>query len=472
MWSFEPIILLGPLKSNVYNFLKPESRFAFAEARGALLAHVIGACFFMSILLGPSILGNVLSVNPFDWPIRFVGLWLLVDRAGKLRTVKLGGWDWAHLFFIAGYGCALIYADVFMIRDTGLMNYVGWINVTLNGYIYFVLVRESLSRRGFRPEVLLRWILGTLCIACVLALLQARDLGGMRHVIDGFYHQAQIEQHMEGPSEPWQARAPTTHANSLAMLLLCGLPLLFALSDLKRFRWYDWLIGTLLVVTSIMTYSRIGIVAMAAIGVGVIVAWAYRKEYFKAAAAAFTLVSLLVIFAGVVMAFDVTRFKVLVERPNEVSGSASRETAGWKARELSLQRSIRTAEKYPFTGLRAASSALNQETMLVRNPFTYQGLLLNVYAYCFVSYGLIGVLYLGAIFWLTASQIRYARTRMAFATTAFVLAVALMVFGIAENVVFYDGAMYTVNIVMAFCVMKTQRPADELAVQKQVRAAA
>ncbi len=451
------------MKSNVQNFLKPESRFAFAEARGAFLAHVIGACFFMSIILGPSILGKVLAINPFDWPIRFVGLWLLVDKAGKLRTVKLSGWDWAHLFFIAGYGCALIYADVFMIRDTGLMNYVGWINVTLNAYLYFALVREGLSRRGFRPEVLVRWLLGTLCFACILALLQARDLGGMRHIIDGFYHQAQIEEHMEGPSEPWQARAPTTHANSLAMLLLCGLPLLIALADLKKFRAYDWVIGALLVVTSILTYSRIGIIAMAAIGFSIIVVWAYRKEYFKAAVSAFTLVSVLVVFAAVVMAFDVTRFKVLVEKPNQISGSASTATAGWKAREISLQGSLRTAEKYPFTGLSAASSALNQETVLVRNPYTYHGLLLNVYAYCFVSYGLLGLFYLLAILWLTASQIRYARTRMAFASTAFVLAVALMVFGIAENVLFYDGAMYTVNIVMAFCVMRTQKPAEELA---------
>jgi len=439
--------------------LKPESRFAHAEARGVVLAHIIGACFFASIIFGPSYLGTVLEVNPFDWPIRIVGLWLLVDRVGKQRHIKLVGWDWAHLLFVAGYGCALIYAELFMIRDTGLMNYIGWMNVTLNGYVYFVLVREGLSRRGFRPEVLVRWVLATLCVASVLGLLQARDLFGMRHVIDGFYHQAELELHMEGPSEPWQARAPTAHANSLAMLLLCGFPLLLALADLRKFRWFDWGIGLLILVTSVMTYSRIGILAMVAIGLALIVAWSYRKEYFKAAATAFTLVTLTVAFAAIVLASDITRFKVLVERQNQVTGN-SKETSGWKAREVSLVSSVRRAEEYPFTGLKPASSANNQESLIVKNSFTYQGLLLNVYVYSFVSYGLIGVAYMLALFWLLISQIRFSRTRQAFATTAFVLGVMIMVFGIAENVLYFDGAMVTVNIVMAFCVMRTPKPAE------------
>ncbi len=448
------------------NFLKPESRFVHAEARGAALSHLIGLCFFLSILLGPALLSNIIYVNPFDWPIRIVGLWLIIDRVGKRRHTKLAAWDWAHLFLLAGYGCALIYAELFMIRDTGLMNYVGWMNVTLNGYLYFVVTREGLTRRGFKPHVLIRWFLFTLVVACGLALLQSRDLGGARHLIDGFYHQAEIEQHMEGPSEAWQARAPTTHANSLAMLLLCGLPLLLALSDLKKFRWFDWGVGLLIVVTSILTYSRIGIISLASIGLALIAVWSYRREYAKAAAAIFSLVACVVLFAAVVVAFDISRFKVLVEKQNPVSGFGSQDTSGWKARQLSLQRSIVRAERYPFTGLKAASSALNQETVLVVNPYTYQGLLLNVYVYCFVSYGFIGLAYLAAILWLTVSQIRNARGRLAFASTAFVLGIAMMVFGIAENVVFYDGAMYSVNIVMAMCVMGVAKPEEETSSQR------
>lgn len=388
---------------------------------------------------------------------------MLVDRVGKQRQVRLSGWDWAHLAFVAGYGCALIYAELYMVRDTGLMNYVGWMNVTLNGYIYFLTVREGLSRRGFRPEILVRWLLATLSVACLLALAQARDFAGMRGMIDGFYHQALLEQHMEGPSEAWQARAPTAHANSLAMLLLCGLPLLIGLADMRKLRWFDWIAGGLIIVTSIMTYSRIGILCLAAIGLALIVAWSYRKEYHRAAAATFGLIAFVVAFTAIVMIFDISRFKVLMEHESPVAG-LSTQTAGWRAREMSLKSSVARAEEYPLTGLKAASSANNQEDLYVKSQFTYSGLLLNVYVYSFVSYGLIGVAFILALLWLSMSQIRFARGNRAFATAAFVLGVALLTFGIAENVVFYDGAMYTVNIVMAFCAMtvKASQPAASL----------
>ena len=448
------------MKAGTRNFLNREGRYAHAEARGACLAHVIGACFFLSILIGPSHIGTILNVNPFDWPIRAVAVWLLIDKLGKRQNTKLMGWDWAHLFLVAAYGCALIYADLFMMRDTGFLNYLGWINVTVNGYLYFLLVREGLTRRGFRPEIVVRWVLATLFLACVLALMQARDVAGTRNLINNFYHQAQIELHMEGPSEPWQARAPTTHANALAMLLLCGLPLLFALYDLKKFRWFDWLTAALLVVTIVMTYSRIGILALVAVALASITVWAYRKEYQKAAIALIALLAMGVVFVAAVLVFDISRLKVLVQPSSSLSSFSDRETAGWAARELSIRNSIARGEDYPLTGLKAATSALNQEELIVRNPFTYDGLLLNVYAYSFVSYGVIGVLYLLAIFWICLSQIRFARSRYAFAMSAFVLGVAMMVLGIAENVLFYDGAMFSVNIVMAFCVMRVAAPAE------------
>src|SRR4051812_30023946 len=120
------------------NFLHPGSRLAHAAGRGALLAHLIGACFFITMLIARTLPQQILSTRILDWPIRMVGIWLLIDRFGRSKRTKISPWDWTHLAFVALYGFALVYAELFMIRDTGLMNYIQWINETLNGYIYFL----------------------------------------------------------------------------------------------------------------------------------------------------------------------------------------------------------------------------------------------------------------------------------------------------------------------------------------------
>src|SRR5579859_1520559 len=114
-----------PLRANVErNFLDPRRRFAHAGMRGVLISHLIGACFAISFLFGPALPQHIALTRVFDWPIRILGLWLLVDRFGKQRSLKFTAWDMAHVLFVAAYGCALIYAELFMTRDTGLINFV------------------------------------------------------------------------------------------------------------------------------------------------------------------------------------------------------------------------------------------------------------------------------------------------------------------------------------------------------------
>jgi len=436
-------------------FFMPE-RLSHSAARGALLAHLIGASFFCAFIFSRAFPQEILFTKLMDWPIRLVGIWLLMDRFGRYRQARLSAWDWVHLLFVAGYGISLVYAELYMTRDTGFINYLQWMNQVLNGYFYFLVVREGITRRGFRPDIVIQWALATFFVACCIAVTQARDIGGMRVHIDNFYHQKEAEWQIEGPSAPWQARAPTVHANSLAIMLVCGLPLLLALSALKRLSWFDWLTGSLMVATIFMTYSRVGIVSLAAIGIGVVIVLLVRKEYHKAAVGLFSCLAAAVVFVWIVYTFDVTRFKVLVSPAGPVAGSTS-ETIGWRLREESIKRAIGLAMHYPVTGLQAASGALNQENVLVKNPYTFSGLVLNVYFYSFIAYGLIGVGFLLALYWLILSQIRLARSSLAFAAPSFVIGVGLVVAGITENVLFYDQAMITMNIVMAMCVMGVAR---------------
>ncbi|HEY3781639.1 MAG TPA: O-antigen ligase family protein [Fimbriimonadaceae bacterium] len=450
-------------KANVArNFLDPTSRLSHSKGRGAILSHLIGLSFFGSFLLEPAFPKEILFTKPFDWPIRLIALWLLLNRFGKQKTLKFSPWDITHLLFVAGFGFALIYAELFMVRDTGLINYVKWMNTFFNGYLYFLVVREGLSRRGFDSYVLVRWMVATFFVICLVALAQAKDFAGTRVYIDTFYHQQEIEAHMQGPSAPWQARAPASHANSLVIMLLCGLPLFIALWDMAKFKWFDWVTLLLVLVTIFMTYSRIGVIALAATGFAVIALLSVRRDYKKAATAAFVVATIIVGFAIIVTSFDVGRFKVLFESSAQASLSQAgkQDTSGWRLRQESLKRSIELGENNPVFGVMAASGANNQSNALVKNSFTYQGLLLNVYAFAFVSYGLLGLAFIFMVLWLLLSQVRFARTRQVFAGAAFVLAITLMAAGIAENDLFFDGAMLTTNIIAAFCIMRVSLPPE------------
>jgi hypothetical protein len=434
--------------------MKADSRFAHAASRGVAISHIIGFCFLLSFLVTRAFPQEILFTRLADWPIRAVGLWLLVDRFGRYRATKMTAWDVAHLVFVAGFGFILVAAEVFMNRDSGFTNYIEWISQTLNAYIYFLVVREGVARRGFRTDILLRWMLFTLAGACLIAIAQARDIAGMRFHIDSFYHQRDAEMNLEGPSAAWQARGPAVHANSLAIMLICGLPILVALTDLKRVRWFDWACGALFLVTIFMTYSRIGILALFAVGLAVITLLLLRREYYKGAVSIFALSALLAIFVMSVYAFDIQRFKVLLPSSGSITGASAEETVGWKLRQESMNKSIALAERYPFTGLNAASSALNLGGVIVKNAYTFRGLLLNVYVYAFVSYGLLGIAFIGTLFWLMLSPVREVRGKLAFPASMFVIGVACLVAGIAENVLFFDQAMITVNILMALYIMK------------------
>jgi len=182
----------------------------------------------------------------------------------------------------------------------------------------------------------------------------------------------------------------------------------------------------------------------------------------------FTCLAAAVVFVWIVYTFDVTRFKVLVSSSGPIA-SVNSETIGWQLRQESIQRALTLAMHYPVTGLQAASGALNQENVIVKNPYTFTGLVLDVYLYSFIAYGLIGVGFIIALFWLILGQIRNVRPSQAFPAACFVIGIGLLVAGVTENVLFYDQAMITINIVMAMCVMGVARVAAEERVDPLLR---
>lgn len=431
--------------------------------RGVALSHLIGFAIAIQFLLDRAVSFS-LPYNRFvDLPIRLILVWLILDRVGRKGRFKLTGWDVFQLFFVGAHGVASIYADLYMSRDTGLFNFFEWGLQIVQPYFYFIAVREGLLRKGFRPDILLNWIIGVISVACVIAMLQALNPVGMRHTIDTFYHQREAEMLMEGPSAPWQARGVTAHANAMAMLILVGFIAVIASASYRKWGWFELLASGLMLVTLFATYSRTGIATMVALSLAFILSLFFQKKYREGFIGLGVISMLLVVFLVSVEAFNIQRYQVFTKGVGVVRNEGNRGLWGLYQRQKVLSDSVRLMEKFPITGVSAASAALNKQRIIIRSAYNVEGLLLNVYGYSFVSYGMYGIVYLCGLLGTCLYQLRFARGNRAFAGAAFFAGVVLLVSGISENTLFTLQIMVIVNCVMALALTKLQKVRDERA---------
>lgn len=434
----------------------------FAEVRGVVLSHMIGMCFAFSFLFERVIQGEIYYTRFVDIPIRLLAVWLMLDRVGRRGRIKIALWDYLHLGFAGLYGLALVYADLYMQRDSGLINYISWISSNFSPYFYFLIVREGTLRRGFKPYVVMMWAVTAVFIACLLALAQALNILGLRYTIDTIIRQRQAEATMEGVSMPWQARGIFVHANNMAIIIIMGIAMLVGCGNYKRFGIFEWICGVTFIATLFATYSRTGIVTAVVMALGLIGLMFVQRKAKLAFVSLFALGALVFTFMSAVYIFDIKRYQVFVKGEGVVKKESERGLYGWYNRREVLAKAIDTAMKYPFAGVKIATSALNNSNVIQRSTYTFEGLILNVYGYAFVSYGLIGLLYLGGtIFALTIPQFKYFRTKYAFPVGAAMCGLAIVITGMSENTLFSPLHMTMVNIVMALAVQKVTRRAEE-----------
>lgn len=422
--------------------------------RGVVLSHLIGIAILIQFVLERAVTFELPYNRIVDLPIRLIIVWLLLDRIGRIGRVKVNAWDWLHLFFLSAYGFASVYADLFMSRDTGLINYITWSLQVVQPYFYFLAVREGLNRKGFRVDIVLRWIIFTVAVCCAIALLQALDIANMRYHINEFYAQRKAESQMEGPSAPWQARGVAAHANTMAMIILFGMVALVAYVNQRKLGWIELASGALFMGTLFATYSRTGIVTAAIMGGAFVLLLVLQQRYRAAFLVLFGLAGLLFAFVSAVFAFNIERYQVFVKGVGVVKKEPSRGLYGVYARQESFNKAIELGSKYPITGVSPASSLLNRQRIITSSPYAFDGLVLNVFAYTFVQFGMYGLTYLFGILGVCLSFLRYARTKQTFAAPAFFAGVVLFATGMTENTLFALAPMIIVNVVMAAALNK------------------
>ncbi len=429
--------------------------------RGLWLSHLIGIAILIQFTLERAVTAEIPYNRIIDLPIRLILVWLVLDRIGRFGRVKINAWDWFHLTFLSAFGFASIYAELFMSRDTGLLNYITWLLQHGQPFLYYIAVREGFNRKGFRIDLVLRWIVVTVTVCCVIALLQALDIGNMRYHINEFYNQRRTEAMMEGPSAPWQARGVASHANLMAMIILFGMVALVAYVNQKKLGLFELFAGVLFVGTLFATYSRTGIVTMVLMGGAFVVLLGLQQRYRQAFLVMFGLVGLVFAFISAVFAFNIERYQVFVRGAGVVKKEASRGLYGVYARQEAFAKAMELGSKYPITGVSPASSLMNRQRIITSSPYAFDGLVLNVYAFTFVQYGIYGLVYLfgvlGTCFW----HLRYARTKQVFAGAAFFAGVVLAATGMTENTLFSLPSMIIVNVVMAAALTKVMEGEKE-----------
>lgn len=432
-----------------------------AELRGVWLSHLIGFSYFFSLIFARILSFDLPYTKVTEIPIRLVAIWLLVDRIGRRGKVKVSTWDYIHLGFAACYAFAMVYADAFMVREIGIQGYVSWALGFLSPYFYFLIAREGTLRRGFKPHVVLNWILVSVLVACLFALAQGSNVLGLRDNIDMLVRQRQAEAKMEGPSMPWQARGLMTHANSMAIMIIQALSLLFGAINFRRAGPFEITCLGVFILTLFATFSRTGIASFVVLALAIVILLMVQRKIRSALTLFGAIVALGFVFVSIVYAFDIDRYKVFVRGAGPIKNEASRGLQGYYLRQATIERALRVVDDYPLTGIQPASSTLNLQRVYRKSAYSYEGLLLNAYVFAWVAYGLPGLIFLIGIFSMSIGQLRFARSNRAFAPAAFLVGVAIAITGMTENTPFEESHMIIANIIMAFAIQKLARENTE-----------
>ncbi len=417
--------------------------------KGLILGHAIGmsAAFYLAADRVLKLSANLPFTAVIEIPIRLVAIWLLLDLFGRERRTRFGLWDYSYMSFVALYGLGVIYADVMMWRQTGFLNYVDWVLGTLSPFLFFVVVREACLRRGFRADVMIWWILGTLVFCALLGLCQALDLFGLRiwsaFVWNWQFHDALLQ----GPSAYYQARGTTAHANAHALYMVLGFCVAPVLGHWPKYRKYIVPLMVIFIIGAYSTYSRMGMLAIFTCITGAGLFLLVRRSVRAGFAVLGTVGALATIFVVLVFSMDVQRYKVPLQGEGVVRGSRAN-IISYDLRWKASMAAIDVGSKYPIFGVAAVGGAVNELRVISANAYSFDIVLNSLLPYTFATHGIVGLLFAFGLF-LALFRTAVLETKILFLDASlFMLGVCLLTGGVSENTLFLPQQMTIVNCIV------------------------
>lgn len=433
--------------------------------RGRMLAHCIGFSFFWYLVI--DLLADRISlpyVRLNEVPILATCVFLLLDRPSHRRRYRIGIWEIVFLSFVAFYGMGLIYAELFMVRESGVINYVDWSRTIVTPLAFFIAIIEANNREHFNMKVLIYWLAGTIGIIAFSGLLQASNIGGARNFFKNLYEWNKIDARLIGPSADYQARGVSAHANGHAQLMSMGLAVAAYLYAISSKKWMVVGFTGMVMLSLFFTYSRGGILAMLLMIAGICFFFATRRKWIKSGMVAGGLAGAIIVFLALVYAFDIKRYKEPLEGRSVARANMS--ISSWYDRIDTNNRMSEMFRRFPVFGASPAGAGLNRPGVLSYNYYTAEGVTGTAYYQMPASFGAGGLVFMIIILAVPFVPLLVKFPRDDIALGSVMIGCALVVFCASENILTSPFSMVAVNAIMGIHVAVNQRRGESLVVAR------
>jgi hypothetical protein len=411
------------------------------ERKGLYLSHALGFSMFAELAL------NIFNFNiPFtpanSIPIRLIAIWLLIDRTGRIGRLRLGMWDAVILgfVFLTGIGC-LYNATFYPSVPTSFEDFRKFVGLFVNAYLYFLVVREGLNRRGFRPDIAINWLIAGFTWSALVGIMQTLGIAGARswsliysNPLLSFIREQSPEENFASGTASWW--------NSMALEMLVAFALVFGPTFIRKPKWWEWVLGALFMGAFIATQSRGGLMAFAACACATFFWYLYHRKYLMAVVVGATVTVGVVVWVFAVFALKIEKFTTTLEG-EKVKGSVYNQSIS--GRLLQQRQLVTIGSQVPIFG---TGPHFGTRMVTQWSSYTMSGPTDTMYGFMFAQFGILGLAFLTI---MQAYMIAFVRSTTAYrpyAFAAFFVGVAFTIHGLVEFLL-YSRTFMVMNVLVA-----------------------
>lgn len=420
-----------------------------ADRRGLILSHLLGLALFSEFTL--NIFKFSLPFTPANSiPIRLILIWLLIDRTGRIGRIRADFWDYVNVGFVLMTGLGLVITATSSPQvPVSFDDYRKFIGLFTTGYVYFLVAKEGLNRRGFRPDITINWLIAGLSWSALVGLMQAANLLHARQWSQ-LYSSANLSWLRAVGDESAASLASGTAPwwNTMALEMLMAFALVFGPVFIRRPKWWEWWIGGLFMMAFIATQSRGGLAAFAACGIATFWWYAFHKKYKIALIIGSVFAVGVAIWLFAVFALKIERFTRTIQG-EKVRGSVYAQSID--NRIATQGEAFRIGMKSPIFGTGPSFSLFAGPAgkVDIYSPYAIRGAIDGTYGLVFAQFGLMGI---GFLLSMQGYLIAFIRRKVAYrpyAFAAFFVGVAFSVHGVVEYLI-YGRPLIILGVLAAY----------------------
>ncbi len=419
------------------------------DRKGLLLSHLVGICLFIEFTLEYVVKTNIPLTPPTSIPIRLVGLWLIIDRGGRIGRLRFGAWDWIIISFIvlATIG-TFVTASAYPGVPIDFEDFRRFVGVMAGAYLYYIIAKEGLNRRGFRPDITINWLLAGLAFSAMVGLMQALDLFHARQW-SLIYADRLMENTRDFDTGNNSFASGTANWwTTMALEMVVAFGLAFGPTFRRNPKWWEWGLGMLFMAGLIATQSRGGLIGLGACAIGTFLWYVYHRRYVVATIIAAVFITGVSIWVFTVFALKIEKFTVSLAGEKVRGSEYGQSVAGRFQQQRDL---MRIGMKQPLFGTGPNGNLLpgNAAPFAIWSPYAHVGATDTMYGYVFAQFGLVGLSFLVVMQGYLLAFFRRNTAHRPYAFTAFFVGLAFTFHGLSEFSL-YQRTFIVMNVLAAY----------------------